>query len=85
MGLIGLGKVPCKLKAEEVDRVRAWSEEETIELGITVGSPIEVVRGWASGKSTRVEGFTKKGVTAMLEMFSGWHLVEIAMEDIRAA
>lgn len=85
MGLIGLGKVPGTLKAAEVERVRAWSTEEVIEVGLNVGSPIEVVRGAWAGRSSHVDSFTKKGVRALMELFGGWHLVEIAMDDIRAA
>jgi transcription antitermination factor NusG len=85
MGLIGTGREPGRLKTDEVARVRLWSMEEAVAVGLREGSQIDVVRGAWAGRSSRVDSFTKKGVRALMELFGGWHLVEIAMEDIRAA
>ena len=85
MGLLGPAGMPGKLKAKEVEFIRGLSTEGAIETGIQVGSQIEIVKGPWSGRSSRVDSLTRKGVKALIDVLGSWRLVEIAMTDIRAA
>jgi transcription antitermination factor NusG len=89
MGLIGPNSEPGKLKPKEVEIMRTYSVEEATEVNIhktmQIGSEIDIFRGAWAGRKSHIEAFTRKGVKAMVEVFSSWHVVEIPMRDVRAA
>ena len=88
LGLIGNGQ-PARLTTEQVDKFQAASIEKPTEVNlhkaIQVGSDIDIYRGNWSGRKSRVEAITRRGVKALVEVFNSYHLIEIPMRDVRAA